>query len=54
MKTIKLETKDERLLLELMTRGLVHTQAFYRDWKRMDRIQTKVLEQLQAQSRKER
>ena len=49
MKTIELETKDARVLIELLERGLAYTDTYYRDYKKMEGVQTKVVEQLQAQ-----
>ena len=49
MKTIELETKDAKTLIELMERGLAYTDAYYRDYKKMGNVSDKVVEQLHAQ-----
>lgn len=49
MKTIELETKEARVLVELLERGLAYTDAYYRDYKKMDRVSDKVITQLCAQ-----
>lgn len=49
MKTIELETKDAKILIELMERGLAYTDAYYRDYKKVSNVSNKVIEQLHAQ-----
>ena len=49
VKTISLETKDMKTLVELLHRGLAYTDMYYRDYKKMDGIWDKVLAQLKEQ-----
>lgn len=49
VKTISLETKDIKTLVELLHRGLAYTDMYYRDYKKMDGIWDKVLAQLKEQ-----
>ena len=49
VKTISLETKDIKTLVELLHRGLAYTDMYYRDYKKMDDIWDKVLVQLKEQ-----
>lgn len=51
-KTIILDLKDTKTLVELLHRGLAYTDAYYRDWKRMDGVWNKVIEQLKTQGAK--
>ena len=50
MKWIKLKTKDARKLVELMERGLSYTDAYYRDYKKQEKIVNDVIKQLQGQN----
>ena len=49
MKHIELETKEARQLFELMHRGLAYTDAYYRDYKKQEKIFNLVIKQLKEQ-----
>lgn len=49
IKNIELESKDIKTLVELMFRGLAYTDAYYRDYKRMNGVYNKIQEQLESQ-----
>lgn len=49
MKHIELESKDARKLFKLMDRGLVYTDAYYRDYKGLQRIFNLIVKQLKEQ-----
>lgn len=48
-KTISLTLKDTRILIELIKRGLAYTDAYYRDYKKMERVGDEVFNQLKEQ-----
>lgn len=49
MKTIELENKDVKTLIELLFRGGAYTDMYYRDWKKMKALDDKIREQLSNQ-----
>lgn len=49
MKTIELENKDIKTLIELLFRGAAYTDMYYRDWKKMQALDDKIREQLSKQ-----
>lgn len=50
-KTIELENKDIRTLIELLFRGKAYTDMHrYKDWKKMQTLDDKIREQLSKQS----
>ena len=49
MKHIELETKDARKLYELMRRGLAYTDAYYRDYRKQEKIFDLIIKQLKEQ-----
>lgn len=49
MKTIELNNKDVKTLIELLFRGGAYTDMYYRDWKRMQTLDDKIREQLSKQ-----
>ena len=49
LKTIELSTEDAKTLVELLFRGQAYTDAYYRDYKRMDRVYHNVVVQLEVQ-----
>lgn len=49
MKTIELETKDARKLIELMQRGLAYTDAYYRDYQKQKKTFNLIIKQLKEQ-----
>lgn len=51
-KTITLETKDTKTLVELLHRGLAYTDAYYRSSGRVERVYDEVLNQLKTQGAK--
>lgn len=51
-KNISLTLKDARILIELVNRGLAYTDAYYRDYKKMERVSDEVFNQLKEQGLK--
>lgn len=51
-KTITLDTRDAKTLVELLDRGLAYTDAYYRSFGRVERVYDEVLNQLKAQGAK--
>jgi len=51
-KTISLTLKDTRILIDLINRGLAYTDAYYRDYKKMERVSDEVFNQLKEQGLK--
>lgn len=51
-KTITLSIRDVKTLVELLDRGLAYTDAYYRDYKKMDNVWEKVFNQLKSQGAK--
>lgn len=49
MKTIELENKDVKTLIELLFRGGAYTDMYYRDWKKMKALDDKIRKQLSNQ-----
>ena len=49
MKTIELENKDVKTLIELLFRGGAYTDMYYKDWKKMKALDDKIREQLSNQ-----
>lgn len=51
-KTITLKTEDAKTLVELLNRGIVYTDAYYRSFGRVERVYDEVLNQLKSQGAK--
>lgn len=51
-KNISLTLKDARILIDLINRGLAYTDAYYRDYKKMERVSDEVFNQLKEQGLK--
>ena len=51
-KNISLSLKDARILIDLINRGLAYTDAYYRDYKKMERVSDEVFNQLKEQGLK--
>lgn len=51
-KKIELTTTDTKILVELLDRGLAYTGAYYRDYRKMERVWGNVIEQLKNQGAK--